>query len=169
MILSGNTIKDNLGTKIIIEPFNKEQLNPHSYNLRLHNTLLIYDEKILDMKKENKTKRVIIPKDGIILEPQKLYLGRTEEYIKTDYYAPMLEGRSSTGRLGIFVHVSSGFGNVGSSGYWTLEIVCVQPVRIYAGVEICQIFFETIEGKPYPYKTQYEGSDIHPSKFYKEF
>jgi len=169
MILSGNTIKERLGKEIIIDPFNKEQLNPNSYNLRLYNELLIYDEKILDMKKENRTKRITIPENGIVLEPNKLYLGRTVEFIKTDYYASMLEGRSSTGRLGIFVHVSSGLGNVGSTGYWTLELACIQPVRIYAGVEICQIFFETIKGTPYPYETQYEGSDIHPSKFYKEF
>jgi dCTP deaminase len=51
MILSGKEIKNKLGKEIIIEPFNEKQLNPNSYNLRLHNELLVYDEEILDMKK----------------------------------------------------------------------------------------------------------------------
>ena len=46
----------------------------------------------------------------------------------------MIEGRSSVGRLGLFVHVTAGFGDVGFCGYWTLEMFAVQPVRIYPGV-----------------------------------
>jgi dCTP deaminase len=53
----------------------------------------------------------------------------------------MIEGRSSIGRLGLFVHVTAGFGDVGFCGFWTLEMFAVQPVRIYAGVAICQIFY----------------------------
>ena len=98
------------------------------------------------MKKPNKTKRLIIPEEGLVLEPGRLYLGRTLEYTKTDKYVPMLEGRSSIGRLGLFIHVTAGFGDVGFSGYWTLEIFCIQPIRVYPFVEICQIYYHTIEG-----------------------
>jgi dCTP deaminase len=59
----------------------------------------------------------------------------------------MLEGRSSIGRLGVFIHVTAGFGDVGFSGYWTLEIFCVQPIKIYPEIEICQIYYHGIEGK----------------------
>ena len=97
----------------------------------MHNELLVYEEKVLDMKKPNKTKRLIIPEEGLVLEPGRLYLGRTLEYTKTDKYVPMLEGRSSIGRLGLFIHVTAGFGDVGFSGYWTLEIFCIQPIRVY--------------------------------------
>ncbi|TET06145.1 dCTP deaminase [Candidatus Dependentiae bacterium] len=170
MILSGKVIQEKLDKEIIITPFNKDQLNPNSYNLRLHNELLIYDEKILDMKKENRTKRITIPEEGFVMKPNKLYLARTIEYTKTDYYVPMLEGRSSIARLGIFVHISSSMGHVGSSGYWTLELTCVQPVRIYANVAICQIFFHPIEGKYVCYENKYKASlDIKPSLLYKEF
>ena len=134
MMLSGKEIEKKLGKDIVIEPFNKNQLNPNSYNLKLHNELLIYDEDILDMKKENKTKTIIIPEEGLVLEPGKLYLGRTVEYTETNNYVPMLEGRSSIGRLGLFIHVTAGFGDVGFKGYWTLEIFCVQPIRIYPSV-----------------------------------
>jgi dCTP deaminase len=171
MILSGLEIKKQMGTNIIIEPFNEKQTNPNSYNLRLHNELLIYNENLLDMKKPNSTYKIIIPKEGLVLQPNKLYLGRTLEYTKTDKYVPMLEGRSSTGRLGLFIHVTAGFGDIGFAGYWTLEIFCVQPIRIYPNVEICQIYYHAIEGDYDLYKSgKYQNNNgIQPSLMYKDF
>ena len=171
MILSGNEINRRLGEDIIIEPFCENQLNPNSYNLRLYNELLVYDDEILDMKKSNNTKKIIIPKEGLLLEPGKLYLGRTVEYTRTDNCVPMLEGRSSVGRLGLFIHVTAGFGDVGFSGYWTLEIFCVQPIRIYADVEICQIYYHAIEGDYTKYTSgKYQNNEgIQPSLLYRDF
>jgi dCTP deaminase len=169
MILSGKQIHEKLGTEIIIDPFTEHQLNPNSYNLTLHNELLVYTDPILDMKKNNKTRSIIIPQEGFVLEPQRLYLARTHEYISTDYYVPMLEGRSSIARLGLFVHVTAGFGNIGSAGYWTLELVATQPIRIYAGIQICQIYFEQLYGSYDIYSNKYKDStDIQPSYLYKE-
>ena len=141
MIISGLEIKNMLNKEIFIEPFDDSRLNPNSYNLRLHNELLVYDSHVLDMKVKNETKTISIPPEGLVLEPGIVYLGRTVEYTKTLNHVPMLEGRSSIGRLGIYIHVTAGFGDVGFSGYWTLEISCIQPVRIYPNVEICQIFY----------------------------
>ncbi|MBU5317169.1 dCTP deaminase [Clostridium bornimense] len=171
MMLSGKEIEKKLGKDIVIEPFNKNQLNPNSYNLKLHNELLIYDEDILDMKKENKTKTIIIPEEGLVLEPGKLYLGRTVEYTETNNYVPMLEGRSSIGRLGLFIHVTAGFGDVGFKGYWTLEIFCVQPIRIYPSVEVCQIYYHGIDGEYEEYSSgKYQkNKGIQPSLLYKDF
>lgn len=171
MILSGKEIQSKIGKEIYIDPFNESQINPNSYNLKLHNELLVYDNNILDMKKENKAKKVIIPSEGILLEPNKLYLGRTLEYTKTQNYVPMLEGRSSVGRLGLFVHITAGFGDVGFNGYWTLEMFCIQPIRIYAGVEICQIYYHKIEGDYDKYISgKYQNNtDIQPSLLFKDF
>ena len=171
MILSGKEIQNKLGKEILIEPFNENQLNPNSYNLKLHNELLVYDEEILDMKKENKYKKIIIPKDGLVLQPGKLYLGRTVEYTGTENYVPMLEGRSSIGRLGLFIHITAGFGDVGFKGFWTLEIFCVQPIRIYPEVEICQIYYHSIEGKYDEYCSgKYQNNEgVQPSLLYKDF
>jgi len=171
MILSGKEIKRRLGKDIFIEPFNEKQLNPNSYNLRLANELIVYDEEILDMKKDNKFKKIIIPEEGYVLQPGKLYLGRTAEFTRTENLVPMLEGRSSIGRLGLFIHVTAGFGDVGFSGYWTLEIHCVQPIRIYPNVEICQIYYHTIEGDFHTYsKGKYQNNKgIQTSQLYKEF
>jgi dCTP deaminase len=171
MILSGKEIKSKLGKEIIIEPYSEKQLNPNSYNLRLHNELMVYEEAVLDMKKEHKTKKLIIPEEGLLLETGKLYLGRTMEYTKTDKYVPMLEGRSSVGRLGLFIHVTAGFGDVGFSGFWTLEIFCVQPIRIYPGVEICQIYYHSVEGEYDKYVSgKYQNNTgVQPSLLYRDF
>lgn len=171
MILSGKQIKNKLDQDIIIEPFNESQLNPNSYNLKLHDELLVYEDYTLDMKKENKYRKIIIPKEGLVLEPNKLYLGRTKEYTETHKYVPMLEGRSSIGRLGLFVHVTAGFGDVGFCGYWTLEIHCIQPIRIYSDVEICQIYYHSIEGEYDIYSSgKYQNNKgIQPSLLYKDF
>lgn len=171
MILSGKEIMNKFGKEIIIEPFNQKQLNPNSYNLRLHNELLVYDEDLLDMKKENNVTKIVIPEEGLVLNPGKLYLGRTIEYTETDKYVPMLEGRSSIGRLGLFIHVTAGFGDVGFKGYWTLEIFCVQPIRIYSGVELCQIYYHAVEGEYDKYDSgKYQNNKgIQPSLLYLDF
>ena len=171
MILSGKEIKKRIGTEIIIEPFEEKQLNPNSYNLKLHDELLMYTDDILDMKKQNKVEKLKIPKEGLVLSPNRLYLGRTYEYTKTENVVPMLEGRSSIGRLGLFVHVTAGFGDVGFAGYWTLEIFCIQPIKIYPHVEICQLYYHTIEGEYEPYSSgKYQNNTgIQPSYLYRDF
>ena len=170
MILSGDEIRRRLGGDINIEPFEPERLNPNSYNLTLHDELITYEEVVLDMAQPNRTRRLRIPKDGIVLAPQKLYLGRTVERTETHNCVPMIEGRSSIGRLGLFVHVTAGFGDVGFCGYWTLEMFAVQPIRIYPGVPICQIFYHEIAGTYSEYNSdKYQHNrDIQPSLLYRE-
>lgn len=51
MILSGKEIKRQMGQSLSIVPFNENQLGPNSYNLRLHDELLVYEDAVLDMKK----------------------------------------------------------------------------------------------------------------------
>lgn len=171
MILSGLEIQKRHGKDIFIEPFDEKRINPNSYNLRLYNELLVYNDPILDMKQENKVQRVLIPEEGFLMQPNRLYLGRTVEHTRTENLVPMLEGRSSVGRLGLFVHVTAGFGDVGFAGFWTLELFCVQPIRIYAGVDICQIYYHTLEGDYVPYISgKYQHNEgIQPSLLFKDF
>jgi len=171
MILTGSEIKAQLGGNILIEPFDERQLNPNSYNLRLHNELLVYEEIVLDMRRPNRYRRYTIPEEGLVLSPNQLYLGRTVELTETRNLVPMLEGRSSVGRLGLFVHITAGFGDVGFRGYWTLEMFAVQPIRVYPGVPIAQIFYHTVEGVVTDYRSgKYQNnSDIQPSLLFKDF
>jgi dCTP deaminase len=123
------------------------------------------------MKEENTASPLEIPEEGLLLETGKLYLGRTVEYTETQGLVPMLEGRSSIGRLGLFVHITAGFGDVGFKGFWTLEMFCVQPIRIYAGVQICQIFYHSIEGSYQTYSSgKYQNNKgVQPSLLFRDF
>jgi dCTP deaminase len=170
MILSGHEIRNRLGEQIVIDPFDEKHLNPNSYNLTLHDELMTYEEVVLDMRKANRVRRLNIPPEGLVLSPHQLYLARTIERTETYDLVPMIEGRSSIGRLGLFVHVTAGFGDVGFKGFWTLEMFAVQPVRIYAGVPICQIFYHQITGEYTNYDSdKYQNNrDIQPSLLFKE-
>jgi dCTP deaminase len=170
MILSGHRIREQLGENIVIDPFTEANLNPNSYNLTLHSELMTYEEVVLDKAKSNRVRRITIPPEGLVLGPNQLYLGRTVERTETHNLVPMIEGRSSIGRLGLFVHVTAGFGDVGFCGYWTLEMFAVQPVRIFAGVPICQIFYHEIAGLITEYASdKYQHNhDIQPSLLFKE-
>lgn len=161
MILTGPEIKRRMEAgEIVIDPFDPARLNPNSYNLRLHDELLVHEDQILDMRKPPAVHRLRIPESGIVLYPGQLYLGRTMERTETRGLVPMIEGRSSVGRLGVFVHVTAGFGDVGFCGYWTLEITVVKPIVVYAGVEICQIFYHEVAGDVVEY-----GSGPRPAKY----
>ncbi|MBW0433198.1 MULTISPECIES: dCTP deaminase [Leptospira] len=171
MILTGKEIQKRIGQDIVITPYSEKQLNPNSYNLRLHEELLVYTEVPLDMKKPNPSEKLIIPETGLLLKPGVLYLGRTLEFTETHNLVPMLEGRSSIGRLGMLVHVTAGFGDVGFKGFWTLEISVIQPLIVYPGVEVCQIFYHTLEGQITEYTSgKYQANQgIQPSMLYKDF
>ena len=80
------------------------------------------------------------------MQPGTLYLGVTLEYTETHAHVPFLEGKSSTGRLGIDIHATAGKGDVGFCNTWTLEISCAQPVRVYAGMPIGQLIYFVVEG-----------------------
>lgn len=152
MILTGDAIREAIRNgEIEINPFDESQMNPNSYNLRLDRDIKTYRlgyNGVLDCKKKNPTMDCIITKKhGMILYPGKLYLGTTVEFTKTNKYVPMLEGRSSLARLGISVHQTGGFGDIGFAGQWTLEITCVEPVRIYPDMQVCQIQFWVPVGK----------------------
>lgn len=100
----------------------------------------------LDYKQANETIDIEIPEEGYVLRPGLLYLGETEEYTETYGLIPNIDGRSTMGRLGIEIHRTAGFGDNGFKGKWTLEITVTHPVIVYPGMEIGQIYYETIDG-----------------------
>ena len=148
MILSDKRIIEEIEKgNIIIEPFKPECLGTNSYDVHLGKNLATYNDRVLDSKAHNKITHFEIPKDGFVLQPGTLYLGVTLEYTETHAHVPFLEGKSSTGRLGIDIHATAGKGDVGFCGNWTLEISVKQPVRIYAGMPIGQLIYFAVEGK----------------------
>lgn len=148
MILSDVEILKGIDSgEIVIEPFNREKLGTNSYDVHLSKYLAIYEDEILDARKHNQVKEIIIPDEGYVIQPGVLYLGVTEEYTETHAAVPFLEGKSSVGRLGIDIHATAGKGDVGFCNTWTLEISCVHPVRIYAGMPVGQLIYFTVQGE----------------------
>lgn len=148
MILSDSEILSAIERgAIVIEPFDRECLGSNSYDVHLGDMLATYMDDILDAKQHNLTETFNIPKEGFVLSPGLLYLGVTQEYTETHEHVPFLDGKSSTGRLGISIHITAGKGDVGFKNYWTLEITVVEPVRVYAGMPIGQLFYHTVLGK----------------------
>ncbi len=148
MILSDKRILEEIEAgNIVIEPFRRECLGSNSYDVHLGRYLLVYTTPVLDAAKDNPVEELEIPPEGLVLEPGRLYLGVTEEYTETHKHVPFLEGKSSTGRLGIFIHATAGKGDVGFCNHWTLEIFVVQPVRVYAGMPIGQLIFFEVSGE----------------------
>jgi len=147
MILSDKEILAQIKSgSIVIEPFREECLGTNSYDVHLGRHLAVYRSQILDAKAHNETEEIVIPAEGFVLHPGILYLGVTEEYTETHNHVPFLEGKSSVGRLGIDIHATAGKGDVGFCNTWTLEISCVQPVRIYAGMPIGQLIYFAVSG-----------------------
>lgn len=186
MILTGLEIKKQRElNNINIYPYNETNLGPNSYDVTLHQTLVTYDVPsigYLDMKAINKTNSINIPPEGVVLWPGKLYLGSTVESAISHKYVPLLEGRSSIGRLGIKTHITAGFGDIGwgyditpdkivcNNARWTLELEVAHPIRIYAGVKIAQVYFLVPKGKITHYKGKYsQQKDATPSKLYEDF
>ena len=147
MILTDNQILKEIekGT-ILIEPFNRNSLGTNSYDVHLGRYLATYRDEILDARMHNEIDVFEIPEEGIVLRPETLYLGVTLEYTETHAHVPVLEGKSSVGRLGIDIHATAGKGDVGFCNTWTLEISVTQPVRVYHGMPIGQLIYFEVSG-----------------------
>ncbi len=148
MILSDQEILNEIHEKkIVIEPFYRECLGTNSYDVHLGKTLAVYESQELDAKKHNTIRKFEIPDDGILLQPNEFYLGVTLEYTESHRHVPFLEGKSSTGRLGIDIHATAGKGDVGFCNHWTLEISVKKPVRVYWGMPIGQLIYFRVDGQ----------------------
>ena len=177
MILSDTKILEEIKRgNIVITPFDKSCLGSNSYDLHLGNLLGKYKDRTIDAKKDNELEYMEISRKGFEITPNDFYLASTFEYTETHGFVPFLDGKSSTGRLGLSIHETAGKGDAGFKGYWTLEMRAGHPVRIYPGMPIAQIFYHTLEGGveiPYNEKVgaKYSGQENRPvgSRMYKNF
>ncbi len=157
---------------LVLEPFDPRRLGPNSYDLTLGKWLYIYDEVTLDMKKEPRGHYVEMKDEGFVLEPGELYLGVTNERAGSKEFVPGIEGRSSIGRLGLHVHITAGFGDLGFENHWTLELWSIKPLRIYPGVPVCQVYFEPVlgsRGALYQGKYHVDEPKPVPSRLWQDF
>lgn len=180
MILTGPEIRRQITQgNIEIDPFVAEHVNPASVDLTLGREILTYDlsnerkrklvglvlggipqqwgDAVLDAKIQPSTLLDTIPEEGVVLVPGELYLMHTVERVCSKKFVPVLDGKSSLGRLGVSVHATAGFGDIGFDGQWTLEVTCVLPVRLYAGMRVAQMRFHAVQGEIEQYAGNYSG------------
>lgn len=148
MILTDKEILEEIakGT-ILVEPFERKCLGTNSYDVHLGRYLATYVDEVLDARKHNEIEHFEIPEEGIVLMPGNLYLGVTKEYTESHAHVPFLEGKSSTGRLGIDIHATAGKGDIGFCNTWTLEISVSKPVRVYYNMPIGQLIYFKVDGE----------------------
>lgn len=195
-VLSGKAIEEAVAAgRIQVDPYNAKYLNPASYDLTLGDEVRVYtnsitgslwgdgtymhpraqdsfQKTILDSKVANPTTSCKMGPEGFILKPGIGYLMHTHERVVTDSFVPVLDGKSSIGRLFITIHVTAGYGDPGFNGQYTLEVTAVHPVRVYPGMRFCQIRFHTIAGEPVLYKGHYTGQKALgaiPSRSWEQF
>ena len=129
----------------------------------------------LDSKKKQEVYEFTMdPNRGWLCKPGIGYLMHTAERILTNRYVPVLDGKSSVGRLFTTAHVTAGYGDAGFDGQYTLEVTVTHPTRIYPGMRFCQVRFHTQVGEAMDYqkKGHYVGkSSMGPvaSMTYKQF
>lgn len=157
MILTKSKIIDSVKFGYItLEPFIFENVNPNSYNYRLGENLKVYQ---YTKNHEHVWNDIVIDNNGYTLEPGRMYLGHTLEKIGSAVYGMSLIGRSSIGRLGLFLQVSADLGHTTSNHCWTLELVAVRKVRIYPGMIIGQVSFWKNKGSVIQCKSEYLNYD----------
>jgi dCTP deaminase len=184
MILSDQSIIREIEQgNIIIDPFNREYLNPNSIDLTLAPEFKVYTKKQiswgvyapLDPKKPNPVQTIEVPEEGYTLMPGEVYLYACNERIGVrGNLRGKVEGKSSLGRLGLFIHICAGFIDTGFEGSLVLELVATRPIIVYPNMKICQIEFARVEGEileTYDQKkgSKYQNQKLQESKYHENF
>jgi dCTP deaminase len=171
MILTGDEIGKRVTMgDIVIDPFIADNLNPNSYNFRLHHELLVYRDELIDPARAPQTETLAIPHEGLVLEPLRLYLASTVERMGSDHFVPTYAARSSVARLGMFINLSAPLGDIGFIGRWTIQLYCLHRVRVFAGMNIGQMMFWHVRGNIRLYSGKYRGADrVLPSMIFQDF
>jgi dCTP deaminase len=172
MILTGTEIAKQVASgEIVIDPFHSRNLTTNSYDFHLGGTIVTYRNTHLDPRIKNETLETKIPPQGLRLDPSRIYLGHTVEVVGSSRFVPVIRGRSSTGRLGLFVHITADLIDLGSENQLTLMMHAVQPTTVYAGMPIGQVTFWSVEGDiGLLYEGKYQGlSGPQPSQIYRDF
>jgi dCTP deaminase len=171
MILTGAAIAAAVNEgSIVIDPFETAHIGPNSYDFRLGDRCRMYVAETLDCAKENPTKLFEIGASGLLLKPDRIYLFNTFEKMGSTAFVPIIRGRSSVGRLGIFINITADLIDIGSINQWTLQLHAVAPIRVYPGMLIGQVTFWVPHGPIELYSGKY-GKLVSPvgSLSYQDF
>jgi dCTP deaminase len=171
MILTGKKIIEEVDNKRIdIFPFDEKKVTTNSYDLALGGTIMRYTCKVIDPKYEMSYEEIAIPEEGLVLQAGDFVLGHSRERIGSDFYVPLIHGKSGTARMGLFVHVTADLIDIGSHGVSTFQLYATLPVKIYPNMPIAQVSFWVPFGDIVLYSGKYQNSKgPRPSLTYRDF
>lgn len=162
MILSDKTILKMLDEKsLVINPVTKEQIQPASVDIRLGNTFSVVDDtpsNIITLESQINYKTIIT--DTYLIMPGEFVLATTMEYFELpDNLTAFVEGRSSLGRMGLFIQ-NAGWVDPGFKGEITLELYNANrcAIELKAGRRVGQLVFAEMDVPAInPYNGKYQG------------
>lgn len=171
MILTGPEISRQVALGgIVVSPFSEKNVNPNSYNFTLADSMEVYEEGVIDVRERKATRTVHIGPEGYVLRPGQLYLASTAEVLGSRKFVPTYAARSSVARLGMFINLSAPLGDIGFIGRWTLQLLAMNPIRLYAGMPIGQMMFWQVKGDIRLYDGKYQGAHgAMSSRIYQDF
>jgi len=162
VIVSDRSLKKLLadGT-IVVEPLEEQQIQPASIDLRLGGHFLKVDENSMEaIALDRELEYIEFKQEEIIIPPHSFLLAVTRETIRLpDNITAFVEGRSSIGRIGLFIQ-NAGWVDPGFMGTITLELYNANrlPIRLTSGRRICQIVFAFMDGPAdSPYRGKYQN------------
>ena len=162
MILSDSTLHSLLDNgDLSVSPLDKHAIQPASIDCRLGSHYLALDDSNQSVLTfDNPIGYRDISGDSVVIAPHSFILATTMEYIKLPpYLSAFVEGRSSIGRMGLFIQ-NAGWVDAGFEGCITLELYNANslPIQLESGRRICQLVFCKMDQEPKsPYSGKYQG------------
>lgn len=162
MILSDRTLKDMIEKgQLVIDPLSEHSIQPASIDCRLGDHFLEVEDRklsVIDLSSDIPYRE--FEGESITIPPHSFVLATTLEYVKLpDDLTAFVEGRSSIGRIGLFIQ-NAGWVDPGFEGQITLELYNANslPIRLEAGRRICQLVFcKMDQSAENPYRGKYQG------------
>ncbi len=162
MILSDKTLKSMISTgELVVTPLKEESIQPASIDCRLGDHFLVVEHNTMDvLTLDSEIKYREIEGEFITIPPHSFLLATTQEYVELpDNLTAFVEGRSSIGRIGLFIQ-NAGWVDPGFKGEITLELYNANslPIKLQRGRRVCQLVFcQMDQSAETPYNGKYQG------------
>lgn len=161
MILSDKTIRGLIQAgELCISPLDDVQIQPASVDIRLGDTFTVVKNEVTFITFGTEIEYEVIKRKDFVLRPKCFILATTTEYFKLpNNMTAFVEGRSSVGRMGLFIQ-NAGWVDPGFEGEITLELFNASdtPILLEAGTRIGQLVFAQLDRDALnPYRGKYQG------------
>lgn len=145
-VLGGKKILEEYRSgKIKISGFQEDSIRENSYALTLSNKIVTIGEfQVIDLANEDDISRILktveFSKEGFILRPGNLYLCVMNEKVTSKKYLTHIQAIPAFSEFGLETAAGFGFG-VPKIENMFVPIKVVYPMKVYAGMDICEVHF----------------------------